>query len=161
VRTPILGAGRRVDGENVEFSRADQSALDHDRAHLEGRESLGVVGAKHLELANVLRVDLTEVRESLRGQGLVVAWPVSRGARRRRRGGWRCSGFEGRVLLRRHRTRRRVQREQDVAHLGPGYFRPGRVREIVGNPGADCGRADRNKRKNDVIEPTSHFRLFP
>jgi len=45
VGTPILGAGCRVDRENIEFGRADQSALHHDQPGLEARIRTSVVGA--------------------------------------------------------------------------------------------------------------------
>jgi hypothetical protein len=76
VRAPILRAGRRVEREDIKFGRADQGALHHDQAGLEARESSGVVGAQHLELADILRIDLAEVGEALGSERLVVARPV-------------------------------------------------------------------------------------
>jgi hypothetical protein len=37
VRAPVLGAGRGVDRENIEFGRTDERALHHDQAGLEAR----------------------------------------------------------------------------------------------------------------------------
>jgi hypothetical protein len=37
VRAPVLGAGRGVDRENIEFGRANERALHHDQARLEAR----------------------------------------------------------------------------------------------------------------------------
>ena len=37
VRAPVLGAGRRVYRENIEFGCADERALDHQKTGLEGR----------------------------------------------------------------------------------------------------------------------------
>ncbi len=37
VNAPVLGAGRRVDRENIEFCCADERALDHQKTALEGR----------------------------------------------------------------------------------------------------------------------------
>src|SRR5271168_2077486 len=158
MRAPILGAGRRIQRKDIEFGRADQRALDHEQAGLEGRESLGVVGAQHLEVADVLGIDLTKVREALRSQRLVVARPVSCRGRGRDRHGWRRRGSEGRILFPRERAFRRVQRERDVAKLGPGYFSPGRMRKIVADPNADRGR---DQPKNDVFARAPHFSLLP
>src|SRR5580704_2000485 len=44
VRAPVLGAGRGIDRENIEFGRADERALHHEQATLEARYSPGVVG---------------------------------------------------------------------------------------------------------------------
>jgi alcohol dehydrogenase (cytochrome c) len=45
VRPPVLGAGRGVDRENIEFRRADEGAFDHDQAGFHARQTPGVVGA--------------------------------------------------------------------------------------------------------------------
>ena len=82
-RAPILGAGRRVEGENIEFGRADQSVLHHDQAGLEGSELTDVVGAQDLQLAGILRIDLAELRVTLGRECSVVARPVSGGRARR------------------------------------------------------------------------------
>jgi hypothetical protein len=37
VHAPVLGAGRGVDRENIEFGRADERALHHDEPGLEAR----------------------------------------------------------------------------------------------------------------------------
>ena len=48
MRSPVLGAGGRVEGENIEFGRADQSVIHHDQTGLEGSELIDVVSAQNL-----------------------------------------------------------------------------------------------------------------
>jgi hypothetical protein len=47
VRSPILGAGSRVKGENIELGGADQSVVHHDQAGLKGSELTDVVSAQN------------------------------------------------------------------------------------------------------------------
>ena len=48
VRSPVLGASRRIERENIEFGRADQRVVHHDQAGLEGGELIDVVSAQNL-----------------------------------------------------------------------------------------------------------------
>ena len=87
VRSPILGASRRVERENIELGRADQSVIHHDQTGLKGGELIDVVRAQDLQLTDILRVDLAELRVTLRRECFVVARPVFGGVGRWRRGG--------------------------------------------------------------------------
>ena len=48
VGTPVHGASRRIEGENIEFGGADQSVIHHDQAGLEGGIFIDVVSAQNL-----------------------------------------------------------------------------------------------------------------
>ena len=48
VGTPVHGASRRIERENIEFGRAYQSVFHHDQAGLEGRVFIDVVCAQDL-----------------------------------------------------------------------------------------------------------------
>ena len=129
VRSPILGASRRVEGENIELGRADQGAFHHDQAGLEGLEPTDIVGAEDLEPADIRRIDLAERREPVRSERSVVARPVFSGrACRRRRGGRRAIAPAPVLGVRFRRCR---------AWRG----RPGN--EIVAGQTRDCGNLDR------------------
>jgi hypothetical protein len=160
---PILDAGRGVDRENIVFSRADQGALNHDQAALEARIRTGVVGAQHLELADVLGVNLAEGREPLGGERLVVARPVSsRGAGRRTgRGGGSSGALVSRVRFRRKSTRRCIQRQKFAARLAPDQLDLIRERKVKRGPGAHRRRNDRNKRNNDPMPHQNSPGLAP
>src|SRR5258708_38250717 len=77
MRTPVLSAGGRIDGEGVMHGGADQRTVDHEGAGIEILMQMGVVAAQDLQSANGLRIDLVKRRVSLRGEGTVVAWPVT------------------------------------------------------------------------------------
>jgi hypothetical protein len=82
VGSPIFGAGSRVERENIEFGRADQSVFHHDQTGLKGSELINVIGAQNLQLAGILRIDLAELRVTLGSECSVVARPVSGGGAR-------------------------------------------------------------------------------
>ena len=84
MRAPILVAIGGVERENIMFGGADQGAVHHDRAGLEAGVLPGVVSAQNFQLADILRIDLAELRVTLRSECFVVAWPVSG------RRVWRC-----------------------------------------------------------------------
>jgi hypothetical protein len=50
--SPIQGASRRIERENVELGRADQSTFYHDQTGLEGGVLIDVVRAQHFQLAD-------------------------------------------------------------------------------------------------------------
>jgi hypothetical protein len=77
VGSPILGASRRVEGENIEFGCTDQSIIRHDQTGLEPSELIDVVCAENLQMADILRVDLAEWGETLRSECSVITGPVS------------------------------------------------------------------------------------
>ena len=129
MRPPVLGAGRRVDRENIEFGRADERPLHHDQAGLEARELSGVVSAEHLQLPDVLGVDLAEVGEALGRQRFVVAWPVRGGRRARSRRRGRRSALVIWVRFRRYGTRRCKERQNFAAQLADADLDSGLVRK--------------------------------
>jgi hypothetical protein len=140
VRPPVLGAGRRVDRENIEFGRADERPLHHEQTGLEARELAGVVSAEHLQLPDVLGVDLAEVGEALGGKRFVVAWPVRGGrrARSRRRGGY--SALVIWVRFHRDGTRTRKERQDFAAQLADAHLDSGLVRKRGGDSSAHHAR---------------------
>ena len=60
--------------ENIELGGADQSVVHHDQTGFKGSELTEVVGAQDLQVPDILRVDLVERREALRGRRPVVAF---------------------------------------------------------------------------------------
>ena len=83
VCSPILGASRRVERENIELRGADQRILHHDQAGLKGSELIDVISAQHFQLAGILRIDLAQLLVTLGSQCSVIARPVSGGRVRR------------------------------------------------------------------------------
>jgi hypothetical protein len=83
VRTPILGTSRRVERENIELGRADHGVIHRDQTGLKGRDLIDVISTQNLQFANILRIDLGELRVTLRTERSIVARPVSGGRVRR------------------------------------------------------------------------------
>jgi hypothetical protein len=90
VRPPILGTSCRVEGEDVELSGADQSIIHHDQPGLKGSELTDIVRAQCFQLADIRRVDLVQLRITLRGECSIVTRPVSSGTRQ-----WHLGGRRG------------------------------------------------------------------
>src|SRR5260221_12856490 len=76
MRTPVLSAGGRINGEGVMHGGADQRTVDHQGPGIEILMQMGVVAAQDFQSANGLRIDLVNRRVSLRGDGAIVAWPA-------------------------------------------------------------------------------------
>src|SRR3981189_3754342 len=91
MRTPVLSASGRINGEGVMHGGADQRTVDHQGAGIEILMQMGVVAAQDFQSANGLRIDLVTRRGPLRGEGAIVAWPAPavewRGGRSRGRFG--------------------------------------------------------------------------
>ncbi len=119
VGAPVLGAGRRIEREDVELGGADQRPVHHDQAGFEDGVDPGVVGAEDLDLPGVRGGDLGQRRVAVRRQGPVVARPVRVRRRRLRRSGRgrrlnRCTAPMVGVRLRRQRALRRVEAPVEV-----------------------------------------------
>jgi hypothetical protein len=65
VRSPILSASGRIEGENIEFRGTDQSVIYHDQTGLEGCELTDIISAQDLELGSIALIDLVERGETL------------------------------------------------------------------------------------------------
>jgi hypothetical protein len=160
VRAPIHGASSRVEGENIELGGADQSVIHHDQTGLKGSELIDVVRAQNFQLANILRIDLAQLRETLRRECSIVTRPVSGGARQWRHGGRRgcdsLGAFVSRIHFRRRRARRGKPRNKIIARQARkcGYL--DRV-SVVQRP---CyGRAYHSERGSDDEELLFHTSL--
>ena len=161
VRSPIQRAGRRVEREDVEHGRADQCVFHHDQTGLEGAVFTDVVSAQDLQLADILRIDLAELRVTIRSDCSVVARPVSGGGARRwrvggRRGRNSLGGFVSRIQFRRCRARR-CRGNNVVARQTRKYRHLHRVKVVKRAP---CGCAYHTKRGSDHKELLYHARLL-
>src|SRR5258705_12020363 len=76
MRTPVLSAGGRINGEGVMDGGADQRTVDHKGSGIEILMQMSVVAAQDFQSANGLRIDLVKRRVSLRSEGAIVAWPA-------------------------------------------------------------------------------------
>ena len=163
-RAPVLGAGRRVDRENVGQGGADQGSVDHDQTGFEARILLGVVGAEDLELADGPGVDLGERRVAVRGERPVIARPVLAGGVQGRRGRKlrrRRGRLVSRVQFRSRLPRRRSPRPDGVARQSDKELHldwVGAVQQVTGQRACGKERNDPDRRDNQKF--SVHSEVF-
>src|SRR5439155_14817881 len=69
------------------------------------------------------------------------------------------STLVSRVRRYRDGSGRRSQRQKFAARLADSHLDPGLVRDQEGDPSAHRGRAQRNEREDDDLEPAAHLPL--